>query len=118
MEKIDALAALSALGQETRLDVYRLLVKAGGDGLAAGEIADELGVLPNTLSAHLANLSRAGLICQAREGRVLRYTADYSRMRSLLEYLMADCCGGRPEVCAPFPGAAGCSDNEEEAEIA
>lgn len=118
MEKTDALAALSALGQETRLDVYRLLVKAGGDGLAAGEIAEELGVLPNTLSAHLANLSRAGLVCQTREGRVLRYRADFDRMRGLLGYLMADCCGGNPEICAPFTGAAICSDDTEKAETA
>ncbi|MXN65452.1 metalloregulator ArsR/SmtB family transcription factor [Stappia sp. GBMRC 2046] len=118
MEKIDALAALSALGQETRLDVYRLLVKAGRAGLAAGEVAEELGVLPNTLSNHLANLSRAGLVRQTREGRVLRYTADFARMRGLLDYLMADCCGGRPEICAPFMEGPGCSEHEEKTKTA
>lgn len=101
IEKAEALESLAALGQETRLDVFRLLVKAGDTGLAAGEIADRLGVRANTLSSHLSILQRAGLIRQAREGRSLRYRADYARMRRLLTYLLDDCCGGRPEICAP-----------------
>ncbi|MBA5777223.1 helix-turn-helix transcriptional regulator [Stappia sp. F7233] len=102
MKKAQALEALAALGQETRLDVFRLLVKAGDAGLAAGEIAARLDVRANTLSSHLSILQRAGLIRQAREGRSLRYRADYAGMLGLLSYLLEDCCGGRPEICAPL----------------
>lgn len=105
----EAVEALSALAQGHRLAVFRLLVKAGGEGLPAGEIAREVGVRPNTLSSHLTILTHAGLIVARREGRSIIYAADYERMRGLLGFLVADCCGGRPEICAPLVEAAqGC----------
>jgi DNA-binding transcriptional ArsR family regulator len=97
-----ALAAFAALSQPTRLEVVRLLVRAGREGRLAGEIAAALGVRQNTLSAHLAVLSGAGLVQAAREGRGIRYTADLEAMRGLIAFLMEDCCGGRPELCRPF----------------
>lgn len=102
MEKEIALDALTALGQETRLDVYRLLVTAGRDGLTAGGISDALGVLPNTLSTHLGVLARSGLVSATREGRSIVYTADLSVMQTLVVYLLQDCCGAKPEHCAPL----------------
>jgi len=104
MEKNDALGALAALGQETRLDVFRLLVKAGKEGKSAGAIADALKVRPNTLSTHLNQLARAGLVRSARAGRSILYTAELAAMQGLLAYLMEDCCNGNPEICAPFMG--------------
>ena len=97
-----AVEALSALAHGHRLAVFRLLVRAGTDGLPAGEIAREIGALPNTLSTHLTILSHASLIRSRREGRSVIYSADYDGMRSLLGFLIADCCGGRPEICAPL----------------
>ncbi|CAN5370432.1 helix-turn-helix transcriptional regulator [soil metagenome] len=94
-----AVTALSALAHSSRLAVFRLLVRAGKDGMAAGDIAREIGALPNTLSTHLTILGHAGLIQSRREGRSIIYTADYDRMRDVLGYLVADCCGGRPEIC-------------------
>lgn len=102
MEKKDALGALAALAQETRLDVYRALVKSGPDGMAAGAIASDLDVVPNTLSSHLNILVNAGLIRARREGRVIRYHADLDGMKDLLTYLMRDCCQGNPEICTPI----------------
>lgn len=102
----DAVDALSALAQVHRLAVFRLLVRVGADGLAAGEIARELDVLPNTLSSHLTILGHAGLIRSRREGRSVIYAADYEGMRDLLGFLAADCCGGRPEICAPLAQVA------------
>ncbi len=102
MDKKHALDALSALAQETRIDVYRALIAAEPDGLAAGVIAEMLGVVPNTLSSHLNILANAGLIRAAREGRVIRYTANLDAMKNLLTYLMQDCCQGDPKVCAPI----------------
>src|SRR3954447_12395704 len=99
MEKKAVLSALSALSQETRLDVFRLLVQAGPEGLSAGAIAESLGVAPNTLSFHLAQLNHAGLIVQRRESRSLIYSADYGRMNSLMGFLMENCCG-RPSSVA------------------
>ena len=86
--------------------MFRLLVRAGADGVAAGEIARELGVLPNTLSTHLTNLGHAGLIQSRRDGRSVIYSADYEGMRDLLGFLVADCCAGRPEICAPLADMA------------
>ena len=94
MEKNRTLDALSALGQETRLDVFRLLVRAGPQGQAAGEIAEALGVRPNTLSSNLNILSVAGLVRSTREGRSIRYFANMDTMRDLLGFLLEDCCGG------------------------
>lgn len=99
MDRLFALNALSALSQETRLDVFRLLVRLGPAGLCAGEIAENLGVRQNTMSVNLAVLARAGLIRSEREGRSIRYFADLDGMRRLLGFLMEDCCGGRPESC-------------------
>ena len=96
------MSALSALAQDTRLDVFRLLVKAGPEGLAAGEIATTLDIRPNTLSNNLNILSGAGLVRSLREGRSVRYFANFDAMRGLLSFLMEDCCGGRPDLCQPI----------------
>jgi len=97
-----ALASLSALAHDGRLSVFRLLVKAGPDGLAAGAIARKLATQPNTMSAQLLVLSNAGLIGARREGRSIIYAADFERMGELLQFLTKDCCGGRPEICGPL----------------
>ena len=102
MKNADAVSALAALAQEHRLAVYRLLVKSGPDGSAAGEIADSLKLPASSLSFHLSHLNRAGLITQQREGRSLIYAADFDRMNDLLAYLIEDCCQGRPEICTPM----------------
>ncbi|MGQ7846447.1 ArsR/SmtB family transcription factor [Granulosicoccus sp. 3-233] len=101
MDKKETLEALAALGQETRLDVFRLLVKAGEEGMLAGEIAQTLDVRQNTMSANLSILLQAGLIRKQREGRTIRYLADMEGLRGFLAFLMEDCCGGRPELCQP-----------------
>jgi ArsR family transcriptional regulator len=102
MESKAAVAGLSALGHEGRLAIFRLLVQAGPAGVAAGEIARRLDSLPNTLSANLNVLSHAGLITSRREGRSIVYSADFAAMSGLLGFLMADCCAGAPEICAPL----------------
>lgn len=94
-----AVDTLSALAHGSRLAVFRLLVRAGSKGMPAGEIAREIGALPNTLSTHLNILGNAGLVQSRREGRSIIYSADYDRMRGLLGFLVADCCAGRPEIC-------------------
>lgn len=99
---VKAVEALSALAHEGRLSIFRLLVRAGVDGLAAGDIARKLEVLPNTLSANLTVLANAGLINSRRDGRSIIYNADYDRMSSLLGFLMEDCCNGNAEICAPL----------------
>jgi DNA-binding transcriptional ArsR family regulator len=93
MEKKDVLAGLAALAQETRLDIFRLLVEAGPEGRSAGAIAEALAVAPATLSFHLSNLTHAGLIVQRRLGRQLIYSAEYAAMNALLAYLTENCCG-------------------------
>ncbi len=102
MDQLSALDALSALSHETRLEVFRLLVQVGPTGLPAGDIAENLSVLQNTMSTHLSILSRAGLVQKIREGRVVRYCADYEVMRSLIQYLLEDCCAGDKVICRPF----------------
>ncbi len=102
-----AVAALSALAHLGRLDVFKLLVRTGPEGLAAGEIARITGSLPNTLSTNLGILSAAGLVGSRREGRSVVYTADYGGMGDLLAYLVQDCCNGNPEICAPLVEVAG-----------
>jgi ArsR family transcriptional regulator, arsenate/arsenite/antimonite-responsive transcriptional repressor len=109
MDMTQSVTALSALAHETRLEVFRLLVKAGADGLLAGEIGERLSVRQNTMSANLAVLARAGLIRSERQGRGIRYFADFDEMRRLLAYLMEDCCGGRPEVCQPLLDQIACA---------
>src|SRR5215470_19686857 len=101
MEKADAVTALSALAQDHRLEVYRVLVQAGPEGMAAGDIATAVGIAPNTLTFHLDRLRHAGLISVARHGRSLVYAARYETMNNLLGYLTENCCGGRPDLCAP-----------------
>ena len=109
MDKNNALDAFAALGQPVRLDVFRLLVKAGTQGMSAGQISDALDVRQNTMSANLAILTRAGLIIKTREGRSIRYFADMDGMRGLLAYLMEDCCGGNPDLCQPVINELACS---------
>ena len=99
-----AVDALGALAHETRLSVFRMLVKAGPDGLVAGDIASGAGVPPSTMSHHLSTLERAGLVTSERESRLIRYRADYAGMKRLLTFLMQDCCGGVPEMCADLAG--------------
>ena len=101
MEKIDAVAGLAALAQENRLDVFRLLVQAGPEGMPAGEIADTLGIAPNTLTFHFDRLRMAGLVSVRREGRCMIYAARYETMNALLDYLTENCCRGAPQKCAP-----------------
>jgi ArsR family transcriptional regulator len=108
MDKKSSLAALAALGQETRLDVFRLLVKAGAAGVPAGEVAARLGAVQNTVSSHLRILTQAGLIRPERDGRIVRYVADMTGFRDLLAYLMEDCCNGAPELCRPVIDAVTC----------
>ncbi|WP_108259688.1 ArsR/SmtB family transcription factor [Mangrovicoccus ximenensis] len=120
MDKNRTLAALSALGHETRLDVFRLLVQAGAEGLPAGAIGTRLGVRPNTLSANLSILAQAGMVFSRREGRSIRYFADMEGMRGLLGFLMEDCCGGNPGACRSVLDAitgpeAGCCGAEAQA---
>lgn len=109
MDGKTALSAMAALAQETRLDVFRLLVRAGPDGLAAGEIGRRLDVRQNTMSANLAILLNAGLVRNERRGRSIRYFADLDAMRDLLAFLMDDCCGGRPEICQPLIDEIACN---------
>lgn len=106
METKDALIALSALAQETRLEVFRLLMRAGPGGMAAGAVAARIGVQPATLSFHLRELERAGLLTARRESRQMFYAPDFRGMRALLAFLTEDCCGGHPEICAVM-GAGG-----------
>ena len=94
-----ALSALAALGQPTRLEIFRLLIRREPSGLPAGEIAETIGCPHNTLSSHLSILARAGLVRGAREGRSIVYRADVEGMRALVGFLVNDCCEGRPEVC-------------------
>lgn len=96
-----AVIGFGALAQETRLRILRLLVKAGPEGRAAGEIAQAVKVSPSNLTFHLKELERANLIGQQREARSIIYTADYAAISNLIQFLMQDCCSGRPEVCAP-----------------
>ena len=109
MEEKTALAALAALAHETRLAVFRLLVAQGPSGLPAGEIAERIGVVASTLSFHLKELDRAGLLRSWRRQRQIFYAANYEGTRGLLTFLTRDCCHGHPEICgdlarlAPFP---------------
>jgi ArsR family transcriptional regulator, arsenate/arsenite/antimonite-responsive transcriptional repressor len=102
MELLSALDALSALAQPTRLEVFRLLVRQEPHGLPAGEIARRLAVPHNTMSTHLAILTRAGLISVERHSRSLIYRVELPVVRQLVIYLLRDCCNGRPELCAPL----------------
>ncbi|HEX5184991.1 MAG TPA: metalloregulator ArsR/SmtB family transcription factor [Allosphingosinicella sp.] len=112
MDSNAAVAALGALAQEHRLALFRLLVQAGGDGLAAGAIAERLGIPSSSLSFHLAALSRAGLVSQERWHRSIIYRANYGAMNALVGYLMENCCGGET-VCAPDAACAPVREREQ-----
>lgn len=112
MESDTAVKRLSAIANEPRLAVFRLLVKAGPEGMAAGGIARALGVPANTLSAQLLVLSNAGLLRARREGRSIIYAIAFDAMRELLVFLTDDCCGGRPEMCAPLAPTDCCNTGE------
>jgi ArsR family transcriptional regulator len=99
MDETQALNALAALAQETRLRIVRLLVTAGPEGMPAGAIGDALGATSSRLSFHLTHLEQAGLVQSRREGRSIRYTAAYPSLSGLIAFLMHDCCQGHPEVC-------------------
>lgn len=110
-----AINALQSLAQETRLGVFRLLVKAGPNGMPAGDIAAALDVPAPTLSFHLKHLAHAGLVERNRHGRSIIYSVRYDDVRALLEFLTEDCCQGRAELCRPFSAtlrAAACKPQE------
>jgi ArsR family transcriptional regulator, arsenate/arsenite/antimonite-responsive transcriptional repressor len=104
MESKTAVLSLSALAQGSRLEVYRLLVPAGPEGMAASEIAEKLGIPANTLSFHLKTLSHAALVQSRQEGRFIFYSTNYDQMNELLSFLTENCCGGK--ACVPLPVAA------------
>ncbi len=99
MEKTQAVAALSALAQDNRLEMFRLLVQAGPAGMPAGAVADALGLAPNTLTFHFDRLRMAGLVAVRREGRSMIYAAHFDKMNALVNFLTENCCGGAP--CLP-----------------
>lgn len=102
MNDAQAIAVLSALAQPTRLDAYRALIRSGPEGMAAGKLADRLEVPQNTLSAHLGILQRAGLVSSTRQSREIIYRPELEQVRELTLFLLKDCCGSRPELCAPL----------------
>ena len=99
MEKSDAVAALAALAQDNRLDVFRLLVQAGPEGMPAGRVAEQLDLAPNTLTFHFDRLRDAGLVTVQRQGCSMIYAAQFEQMNALLGFLTENCCGGAP--CTP-----------------
>lgn len=99
MDTRNAIEALSALAQEHRLDVFRLLVKEGPSGLSAGVIASRLKISPSSLPFHISQMERAGLVSSRRDSRNINYTVNIKGMRDLLEFLTEDCCNGEPELC-------------------
>ena len=112
MEKTNAVAALAALAQDNRLDVFRLLVQAGPDGMSAGAIAEALDLAPNTLTFHFDRLRMAGLATVRRDGRSMIYAAQFETMSSLVEFLTENCCGGAP--CSP---ATSCKPARKRAKV-
>ncbi len=101
MKKQNVVAALAALAQDNRLDVYRLLVQAGPEGMSAGSVASALKLAPNTLTFHFDRLREAGLVSVQRDGRSMIYAARFNTMNALLAYLTENCCQGRAEQCTP-----------------
>jgi len=101
MDITTTVKSLGALAQESRLTAFRLLVRRGDEGMAAGEIARTLSIPHNTMSSHLAIMANAGLVTSRRESRSIIYSIDFSGTRELLSFLMEDCCQGQPELCAP-----------------
>ncbi|MFG1361365.1 ArsR/SmtB family transcription factor [Xanthobacter pseudotagetidis] len=117
MTETEALAAFAALSQETRLQVVRLLVRAGPGGMPAGAIGEALGGASSSrMSFHLAQLEQAGLVRSRREGRSIIYSAVYPTLSGLVSFLMRDCCNGHPEVCAPVVAALSCTCEPEDAD--
>jgi DNA-binding transcriptional ArsR family regulator len=112
MEKTDAVSALSALAQDNRVDVFRLLVQAGPEGVPAGAVADALGVAPNTLTFHFDRLRTAGLVTSRRDGRSIIYAARFEAMNALIAFLTENCCGGAS--CTP---AAVCKPARKRAKV-
>lgn len=112
MEMTNALLAFQALGQPTRLAVFRVLVQVGSAGLAAGDIARALDLRPNTLSTHLGLLVQSGLLTATRDGRSIRYFADMGGLRALMSWLLQDCCGGKAETCGPILDQIACACKE------
>jgi ArsR family transcriptional regulator len=108
MDDKKALEVFSALSQETRLNVLRLLIKIAPSALSAGEIGRRFGVVQNTMSAHLSILQRSGLIVSRRQGRIIEYSADFRQIREMLLFLMRDCCEEAPEICAPLLELVAC----------
>jgi len=108
MDRDAATTIFETLSSGVRLDAFRLLVKAGPEGMVAGEIAAALGMAPTNLSFHLKAMSHAGLVTATREGRYQRYRADLTLMVSLVGYLTEECCGSRPEICGDFSERAIC----------
>jgi ArsR family transcriptional regulator, arsenate/arsenite/antimonite-responsive transcriptional repressor len=106
MRKANALAVLAALAQDNRLDVFRLLVEAGHEGMPAGHIAASLKIAPNALTFHLDRLREAGLVTARRNGRSMIYAAQFEAMNALVSYLTDQCCQGRPELCRPATRAS------------
>jgi ArsR family transcriptional regulator, arsenate/arsenite/antimonite-responsive transcriptional repressor len=102
METTEAVGALSALAQTTRMETFRLLVSREPDGVPAGELARLMAVPQNTMSTHLAILARAGLVRGERQSRSIIYRADLQRFREVTLFLLKDCCGGRPDICTPL----------------
>tara|TARA_R110002020_G_scaffold16889_4_gene59984 strand:+ start:1432 stop:1809 length:378 start_codon:yes stop_codon:yes gene_type:complete len=118
MDDETAVSALAALAHADRLRAFRLLVKAGPNGLPSGEVAESLSIMPTRMSFHLAGLDRSGLVHSWRAGRQVRYAVRFEAMRALLAFLAEDCCDGHPEICGvgALPSCdEGCSDTEKSA---
>ncbi|SNY90321.1 transcriptional regulator, ArsR family [Cohaesibacter sp. ES.047] len=109
METNDAANIFASLSQPTRLDVFRLLIKAGPEGMSSGDLGEHLGVKPNTMSVNLKQLLHSGLVRNQRHGRQIYYYADMNAVGGLLSYLLQDCCGGRPELCDAVINEVACS---------
>jgi len=108
LDEAQALEAFGALSQPTRLQMVRILVQAGPEGLSAGAVGEAVNASSSSASFHLSNLERAGLVQSRRESRSIVYSANYEGLSGLIEFLMRDCCQGHPEVCAPAVNAVAC----------
>lgn len=117
MQQADALTALGSLAAAVRLEVFRLLVRQGPEGLVAGEIAVALDLAPSNLSFHLKALTQAGLLSVEQEGRFQRYRAHMPLMRELIAYLTEECCAGHPELCADLRPAVACAPARRTADV-
>lgn len=112
MDERQALVALGAMSQETRLRIVRLLVKAGPEGMAAGSIAEAVGVSASNVSFHLKELERGGLVTARREARSIVYSAEYEALTGLIRFLMEDCCAGNQAICEPVLSQSCCEPAE------